>query len=153
MSKDKQHKANSGKKDKVTDPSSKRLFSWLVSGWILVGFSFGVLTSAAGVIYAFRTSYAKFSLPETGSNENMLADEDSCRKEGGRFDKKTGECNLKTVDYKTKCTKNDDCQGLCMAEEDSLLGNKESGYCSIEFNMSGCFKFIDEGMVNSICLD
>jgi hypothetical protein len=47
-----------------------------------------------------------------------------------------------------------ECEGWCLVEDKEELGsNAKNGYCSEEYRPEGCFKFADQGEVNSICLE
>lgn len=81
-----------------------------------------------------------------------VVDAAECEEMGGRYNYDEEYCILETRDEDWRCNSNSDCEGWCLAEEDAELGSKGYGKCSESFNVTGCIKFIDEGLVNSICM-
>lgn len=81
-----------------------------------------------------------------------VVDAAECEEMGGRYNSDEEYCMLETRDEEWRCNNNSDCEGWCLAEEDAELGSKGYGKCSDSFKVTGCIKFIDEGLVNSICM-
>jgi len=81
-----------------------------------------------------------------------VIDSDECVEMGGQYNDEQNYCMLETRDKEWRCNSNSDCEGWCLAEEDAELGSRAYGKCSEAFSAQGCVKFIDEGMVNSICM-
>jgi len=59
---------------------------------------------------------------------------------------------LVTGDRGDSCSSNSECLGWCIADENDQIGEEKNGICSDNYHPAGCFKFIDEGEVNSICM-
>lgn len=123
---------------------SSKTFPWFQSGLILVGFAAGVfVTSGVDILSRFTSS-------EQSSQE--ISEDEKCREKGGRYDKESETCIIITSDRGGTCSDSSECQGWCLADENDELGQQEKGYCSDNFRPEGCFKFIDNGKVNSICM-
>ncbi len=133
-------------KDSFKSNRKERSFPWLQSGFLLVGFTLGVLVTSS-VDLLSRMDFSNTTKQSTSTDEA-----DECRAKGGSYDTDNEICILNTSDNESECTDNTDCEGWCLANEESELGNEEAGYCSDKFRPDGCFKFIDKGKVNSICL-
>jgi hypothetical protein len=132
-------------KTSFTSPEGKKIFPWFQSGLILIGFALGALVTS-GVDVISRLDFGD----EDETAEVSEADE--CRDQGGRYDEDNNNCVLVTSDRGNSCTKNDDCSGWCLADSDAEIGSEDEGYCSENFGPEGCFKFMDEGRVNEICM-
>jgi hypothetical protein len=124
-----------------------KIFPWLQSGFILLGFSLGVLaTSAVDLV----------SLIDKKDNQTTIntEEDDKCIQEGGRYDYASKSCILNTSDRGGGCMDSSECEGWCLVDEKQELGsNVKNGYCSEEYRPEDCFKFADQGKVNSICLE
>ncbi|MBN2016413.1 hypothetical protein JW766_06320 [Candidatus Dojkabacteria bacterium] len=132
------------KKSFRTD-GSKKMFPWFQSGLLLVGFAAGVLvTSGVDII-------SRLDLEENDTKEEE-SENQKCMDKGGRYDEDTQSCIMTTDDRGDACSKNEDCEGWCLIGEDATLGAQMNGYCSDNFKPKGCFKYIDNGKVNSICM-
>lgn len=125
--------------------SSSKIFPWLQSGIFLVGLAMGALITASVCIY-FGTSFEGLSKVEE------VSEEEKCRDEGGRYEETSQNCILETSDNGGPCKANTDCEGWCLAGENDEIGVVEEGVCSDDYHPRGCFKFIDNGEVNSICM-
>lgn len=123
-------------------------FPWFYSGILLVGFTLGVLVTA-GVDIISRTNINQNEEVATSD----LSEKDKCIEKGGRYDSKEEKCLMVTNDGSDDCTDKADCEGWCLADADAELRTEGTGTCSDEFQPKGCFKFMDKGSVNEICLD
>jgi hypothetical protein len=128
----------------TTQPTTK-VFPWMQSGLVLLGFAIGVLVTT-GVDILSRLDFSN------DSSTVKISESDKCMDKGGRYDTKTRTCLLATNDDGNQCSSNDDCEGWCLTDEDATIGEQQSGYCSENFRPTGCFKFIDNGKVNEICI-
>ncbi len=125
--------------------SKSSMFPWLQTGLVLVGFTAGVLvTTGVDIISRMITNE---------SDTEEISEADKCREQGGRYDNENETCIMVTSDRGSPCSDNSECEGWCLADEDDTLGEEKMGYCSDDFNPNSCFKFIDGGIVNSICMD
>lgn len=133
-------------KNSFKSNKKEKSFPWLQSGFLLVGFTLGILvTSSVDLL-------SRMDLSSSNKQTTSTDEADECRAKGGRYDADSDICTLYTSDNESECTDNTDCEGWCLASEDLELGSEEAGYCSDKFRPDGCFKFIDKGKVNSICL-
>ena len=133
-------------KDSFKSNKGDKTFPWLQSGILLVGFTLGILvTSSVDML-------SRMDFSSTNEQETSIDEADECRTKGGSYDTDNSICILNTSDNGTSCTDNTECEGWCLAGEELELGDEETGYCSDNFRPDGCFKFMDKGMVNSICL-
>lgn len=131
-------------KDVFSKSSYPKIFPWLQSGLVLMGFTLGVFITVA--VYMITDA--------AGQNEGTIVSEseaDKCRDKGGRYDSESEECILVTEDRGQGCKKNSDCEGWCLVDDDAEIGSEAEGTCSDDFTPEGCFKYMDEGKVNSIC--
>jgi hypothetical protein len=121
-----------------------KVFPWLQSGLVLVGFAAGVLvTTGVDLISRYASSE---------STTDVVSEADKCREKGGRYDESDKNCILVTSDRGTDCTDNSDCEGWCIVDDSAEIGSEEGGSCTESYNVGGCVKFMDNGKVNSICL-
>jgi len=126
-------------------PHEVKIFPWYQSGILILGFSLGVLVTAS--VYTFTATPLSSETTLVSSSK-----EDECVNSGGRYDDKNQICLLVTNDRGNTCTDSSDCQGWCSADENAKIGTGAEGICGESFNKKGCFKFIDKGKVNSICI-
>jgi hypothetical protein len=122
-----------------------KVFPWLQTGIFLLGFVSGLFTATV-------IDLSARIVPKTKTTQTALSDEEKCRKDGGRYDTDAKSCIMTTSDTGNGCKSNKDCDGWCMASESDKIGTEKEGICSTEFAVNGCFKFIDNGKVNSICM-
>lgn len=127
--------------------NNPKQFPWFSSGLILIGFALGVLTASSVDIISRSTRTNSES-----STDNTVTDAEQCREKGGRYDKENSTCILVTDDKGDGCSSNADCEGWCLADSNAELNSEDTGSCSDSFRKTGCFKFIDEGKVSSICM-
>lgn len=62
-------------------------------------------------------------------------------------------CDIKTNDAGKTCSDSDKCQGICMASKNAALRAKDTGTCSAYVAEYGCYKYIEDGIVDTICVD
>lgn len=80
----------------------------------------------------------------------------SCVSKGGKWGSsgKAGcRCFEKTKDANKSCTANKDCEGECLAPENSKEGENILGKCSEYSPTFGCHSVVKDGKVMTICLD
>lgn len=134
---------------KVTPSTSSN--SIMFTGIALIAFTVGILMTVL-VMVSYQVNFTPSS---TSTNPETVLYEQECLDNNGVWEQKGGDrfvCNYETEDASGNCTDSSDCEGWCLAEQDSQLGEKEIGECSDYKILHGCIKFIDKGMVNSICL-
>ncbi|MDD3647852.1 MAG: hypothetical protein PHS44_05140 [Candidatus Dojkabacteria bacterium] len=141
-----QKKVDFWKEVKNSLKGDNKMFPWLRSGYVLVGIAIGVLVTAFVNIAIFKSSGADIEITET------ITDEEKCREEGGRYNRDQKTCLTSANDSGESCSDNSDCEGWCLADSNSKVGDIATGTCSEGFDATGCFKFIDNGKVNSICI-
>ncbi|UNU73211.1 hypothetical protein LU293_09070 [Moraxella nasovis] len=99
--------------------------------------------------------------PTQFADKNATADDIvSCQKQGGVI-KKVGmlgfdQCVITYLDAGKLCTKGDDClSGTCEPDQNSRFNpNKPiNGICKADNNFFGCRSFIQDGQVQTICVD
>ncbi len=132
-------------KEVLKSNKDKKVFPWLQSGFLLLGFVLGVLVTTAVDLASRRIEFKKENVSELSKSEE-------CATKGGRYDYRLEECILVTSDDGKECVKNEDCEGWCLAESSANIGESGMGKCSREFKPKGCIKYLDQGMVNEICL-
>lgn len=83
-------------------------------------------------------------------------DEASCREAGGHWTRlgipcETCEksCDMKTTDAGNRCTDSSQCQGACIAENESA----KAGQCAAWAFTFGCYYFMEHGVAQQICVD
>lgn len=142
-----QNKNSFGKlvKEAFQPDQKNKMFSWYRTGLLLVGFTAGIFVATAlDLVLRIDTS-----------NENasgVVSAQERCRDDGGNFDRISGNCLYTTEDRGDGCQANADCDGWCLVTDDQAVGSEGEGECSEDFHPKGCFKFMDNGMVNSICM-
>ncbi|MBU0975178.1 MAG: hypothetical protein ABIE03_04075 [Patescibacteria group bacterium] len=141
-----QNKVDFWKEVKNSFKGGGKTFPWLRSGYILLGFVLGVLVTAFVYIAALQPN------DSNKQTSSIVTEEDTCREDGGRYDRSQKTCLLTTNDRGDTCSDNSECDGWCLADSESKVGEKGEGNCSDEFDITGCIKFIDQGKVNSICI-
>jgi hypothetical protein len=62
-------------------------------------------------------------------------------------------CDLKTTDAGKVCSDSGDCQGICVAPSNAVLNSKGVGTCSAHVVEFSCFKYVAQGVVDTICVD
>jgi len=130
-------------KEHLSSPDSKS-YSWVNSGILLLGFTLGIFSIAIILLIG------KMDISE--SQSDAISEAQKCRVDGGRYND-DGSCSLVTEDKGFGCSSNEDCNGWCLAYDEEDIGTHSTGYCSEQYRTQGCFKFIDNGIVNSICMD
>lgn len=121
-------------------------FPWFQSGLVLLGFALGVLVTAGVDIVS------RYVPRESDQKVEAKSKSQECREKGGSYDSDNEICKLETDDTGEGCSKNSECEGWCLASEDAEVGEDGKGECSDKITPEGCFKYIDDGMVNEICL-
>ena len=88
------------------------------------------------------------------------ATQDECIALGGTWGKLSTEssdsqCAVPTTDGGTTCTDHSQCQGLCVAAQDTEAGDRVTGQCRSSFNMTGrCDIRVVEGRAQTrLCID
>jgi len=131
-------------KSTLKGEGGKKAFPWVASGFVLIGFTLGVfVTTGVELISRMKT--------EDKEIETDFSSSKDCISKGGRYDEQEKKCYLVTEDRGEECTSNDDCQGYCLADENAELNSESKGTCSENYRLTGCIKYIDDGIVTSIC--
>lgn len=131
----------------------KQTLGPVYSGVFLLGFIMGALIASVVTIYFIRVPRDNDANSATISAEDQIR-KDECIKAGGSWQSTSSgyTCNSKTSDSGKTCNSKSECFGWCLAKDDAKINTKASGTCSDKTIMQGCIKFIDNGLVNSICL-
>jgi hypothetical protein len=144
MEKETEFKISKGLKQNLDDFIHSRIFPYFV---IFCFFTLVVL------LFSFSGGRKPNSQPLEQKQEQIeISPSEECRISGGRYDTKTEVCIYETTDAGNLCEKNKDCEGWCLVDESTQLREESTGFCSDVFKPKGCFKFIDNGKVNKICL-
>lgn len=137
--------ADTAQPQKTTAPKTAKQFPWYQSGLILVGFAAGVLVATS------VDMVARIVRDEDVSTDTITA-ADKCREEGGMYNRGDDKCVYVTEDRGDTCQDNKECDGWCIVSDDAKVGDSGEGKCSEDFHPKGCVKFMDNGIVNAICL-
>ena len=129
----------------ATSKKTSKVFPWLYTGLVLLGFSLGVLVTTTVDMFS-RSINTEDESPEDTEEVEL------CRSQGGRYDLDKNKCLTSSEDEGTGCKSNDDCEGWCLASNEAQIGAQSTGECSKEYRVKGCVKFIDNGSVNEVCL-
>lgn len=62
-------------------------------------------------------------------------------------------CDLPATDARKICTDNLQCEGRCLVAADLPKGDPAIGSCSESIRTYGCFKEIEGGVVQHVCVD
>lgn len=133
-------------KNTFKSKSDKKEFPWLQSGFVLVGFTLGIVATSIVTMTSINLDTVEQPVQAEASEEEKCVDQ------GGRYDRNTETCNFIASDRGESCKDNSDCDGWCLVDDNAELGEKAEGSCSNEYTIKGCVKFMDDGKVNSICL-
>ena len=62
-------------------------------------------------------------------------------------------CDVAATDARRICTDSTHCEGLCLVAQNVPEKTRAVGRCSAFLPEYGCFKFIENGAVDAICVD
>ncbi len=63
------------------------------------------------------------------------------------------QCLLRTRDAGKTCSGREQCEGLCLAPDGAVDGDRVEGTCSVDTNRFGCRSLVRDGVVTTLCVD
>ena len=147
----------------------------LIGGLIVavcIGFVLAFINRADGRWSCQNGQWMKYNNPDypkplvsCDKKITLPKDKESCLQVGGVWRKIGPEpfesCNRKAVDRGNICKDNSECEGLCQAGltreelQEGMRGKsfKGKGQCSVWLIEVGCFGMVQNGKVQTICID
>ncbi|HUX89805.1 MAG TPA: hypothetical protein VMV48_03850 [Gallionellaceae bacterium] len=107
--------------------------------------------TAVMLLVSSQNLIAKPQIPQ--SESECVASGGSWTELGLSYPGKPKVCDVKSTDFGKSCTSSIQCEGVCVAPDDAIIGTTLSGACSRYLIEYGCFKQVENSKVESLCVD
>lgn len=136
---------------KASFESYKNSLGPTYTGLVLIGFILGIVITSVVTLIILNGENTD---SQTSTQAISLEAKERCEREGGIWEltSRGYVCDYVTDDQGDSCTSNSDCSGWCLADDNAQLDTQSEGECSENKIVEGCFKYMDNRKVNSICL-
>jgi len=109
---------------------------------------------------ATLTIVAFFISCSVASELQTPATEQECISMGGKwvvlgltYPGKSASCDFRASDFGKSCADSTQCLGECLAPNEAKPEESTTGTCSEYLKVFGCFKYMKQGVVESLCVD